>query len=99
MIYGRSKKSVIWQLRILTSRKAHPITKGHIITANNATNFDPVERESSSEDKNKPEQKVTLKALSDLTKFRLSQYNTLASYSMYLYYAPTFMPYESLIFL
>lgn len=99
MIYGRSKKSVIWQLRILTSRKAQSITKGHLINTKSATDFDSIESESSSEDKNKPEKKVTLKALSDLTKFRLSQYNTLASYSMYLYYAPTFMPYESLIFL
>lgn len=35
----------------------------------------------------------------DLTKFRLSQYNSLAAYSTFLYYAPSFMPFESFMFL
>lgn len=42
---------------------------------------------------------ISISSFMDLTKFRLSQYNTLASYAMYLYYIPSFVAYDSLIFL
>ena len=39
--------------------------------------------------------KLTWKSFKELTKFRLSQYNTIAAYSTYLYHTPMFMPLES----
>ena len=99
MLYGRMRGGALSNFRLIVSRKAHPVikaslggTKGLGID-NNTTLNDNLKFIA----KNK--KGMTVNLFLDLTKFRLSQYNTLAAYSMYLYYAPTFLPYESLIFL
>ena len=99
MIYGRAQGSVLNRIRILTSRKAQPLAKSTFLSTNTTEVNDKSVLINDQQERNNANKQITLKSLSDLTKFRLSQYNTLASYSMYLYYAPTFMPYESLLFL
>ena len=99
MLYGRTKGAKIAHFHLRTARKAQPIVKGTLLGSQNTNNNDSEPEGSGHDTSRKLEKGITLKAFGDLTKFRLSQYNTLASYSMYLYYAPTFMPLESLIFL
>jgi protoheme IX farnesyltransferase len=99
MLNGRRRVSnlIIWRLNI--ARKAQPGVKAPTIDSQNISSSN--ESTSNNDEKSTGVGKnvLTLKSFTDLTKFRLSQYNTLASYSMYLYYVPGFMAYESLVFL
>jgi protoheme IX farnesyltransferase len=82
-------------LRASLCRKAQPVIKPNIATGRKVQS----RRSRRSSNKDEVNHKLDSKSFMDLTKFRLSQYNTLASYSMYLYYSPVFQPLESLIFL
>lgn len=99
MMYGRRVNSKTKRFYLITSRKTQPLLKSSIICSQHTK--DTKDNTIFNFDVSKHEQKyqLTLKSFSDLTKFRLSQYNTLAAYSTYLYFAPSFMPYESMVFL
>lgn len=99
MLYGRKRVSNFIICRLNIARKAHPVAKAPIIGSQHITNENETINNTDEKSTNVVAKGITLKSFGDLTKFRLSQYNTLASYSMYLYYVPGFMPYESLIFL
>ena len=82
MIYNHSnKRLVLKQMR--HSRKAQPTVKPSVLMNKRSKNVRS--RRARYTDMNKSKQ-FDSQAFYDLTKFRLSQYNTLASYSMYLYY-------------
>lgn len=95
MIFFRSHKNttvLTWR----AGRKSKPISKAAILTNRKLAQAIPKKVISESAEVVKG---FDMKSFYDLTKFKLSQYNTLASYSMYLYYSPVFNPYESLVFL
>jgi len=98
MIYGRANTGRLPRLLMRMARKSQPAAKPTIINQNKVISKH-INDNMKSDDKQKSDDKgITVKSFMDLTKFRLSQYNTLASYSMYLYYSPVFMPFESFIF-
>lgn len=99
MIHGRQKGAKIYRYRLLTARKAAPLTKN--TSASCTKEYENKDSEVNSGNNNdcKSRNQLTLKSFSDLTKFRLSQYNTLAAYSTYLHHANGFMPMDSLVFL
>lgn len=99
MLYGRTRGGTLHKFRLIVSRKAQPAIKSSIIGSQKINQEDNEINNEHLQKGDKAKKGMSLKSFSDLTKFRLSQYNTLASYSMYLYYAPAFMPYESFIFL
>ena len=99
MIYGAVRRKDINRLILLISRKAHPVIKPTIIQASASEVKDQLTNEHGGINVNSDPKSISLKSFSDLTKFKLSQYNTLAAFSTYLYYAPTLVLSDSLIFL
>lgn len=99
MIYVAARRRDINRLVLLISRKAHPVTKPPIITPSASEVKDQFTSGDDKIDESSASKSLNLKSFSDLTKFKLSQYNTLAAFSTYLYYSQTLMLYDSLIFL
>ena len=99
MIYGRKVSSKTNKFYLITSRKTQPLLKSRIICSHHTKNTKSSPIFDFEGSKTEQKSQLTLRSLSDLTKFRLSQYNTLAAYSTYLYFAPSFMPFESMLFL
>ena len=99
MLYGRARRGPLTNFRLIISRRPPSIIKPKMETSK-AINIDNIEKNEGTLKKiNEVKKGFTMKSFFDLTKFRLSQYNTLASYAMYLYYIPSFMAYDSLVFL
>lgn len=99
MLYGRARRGPLTNFRLIISRRPPSIIKPKMETSK-AINIDNIKKNEGTLKKISEVKKgFTMKSFFDLTKFRLSQYNTLASYAMYLYYIPSFMAYDSLVFL
>ena len=99
MIYVAVRRKDINTIIKLISRKTQQVPKPVIIPTSVNEVKEQIIKESNETASDSSTKSINLKSFSDLTKFKLSQYNTLAAYSTYLYYAPSFMIYDSLIFL